>query len=76
MLIDTEPLLGDPIVYLEADMRGDEDSSIFFFDGMDGPVLQLAGNGVDIAIRLDGDQLQEIVEKLADWGYTTSGKQD
>lgn len=59
-------------MYLEADLRGDEDAEIKLSDEMDGPVLQLAGNHVDIAIMLDDHQLQKLADGLAEWGYVAS----
>lgn len=59
----------NPIVSIEADLRDDEDSMVKFSDEMDGPVLQLAGNGIEIAIALDDEHLQIIVDQLAEWGW-------
>ena len=54
----------------EIDLRNDEGSEIKFTDEIDGPVLQMAGNGCNVAIRLEDDHLQDIVNQLAEWGWT------
>lgn len=69
MLRNIETLLLRPIMETEIDLRNDEDSEIKFSDEIDGAVLQMAGNGCDVAIRLDDEHLQTIVDQLAEWGW-------
>lgn len=69
-----EPLINEAIVSIDADLRGDEDSQVKFFEYLDGPALQLAGNGVDVILRLDYEQLQKITDQIAGWGILPGDK--
>lgn len=54
---------------IKADLRNDEDSIVKFSCEMDGPVLQFASNGIEIAIALDDEHLQKIADQLSEWGW-------
>jgi len=64
--MEFEPLIYEAIVSIDADLRGDEEAQVKFFDYFDGPALQLSGNGVDVILRLDYEQLQKIADQIAE----------
>ena len=72
MLLYTERLLHEAAMNTEIDLSADEHSEVRFSSELDGNVLQLAGNSCEIAIRLDDRHLQDIVNQLAEWGWTAT----
>lgn len=73
-MYEIEPLLCEATVSIDADLRGDEDAQVKFFDHFDGPALQLSGNGIDVILRLDFEQLQKIADQIAEWGVLPADK--
>lgn len=57
------------VMNIEADLRDDPGSEIGFSDEIDGPILQITSNGIELTVKLDEEHLQMIVDRLSDWGW-------
>ena len=62
---------------IEHDIAGDEDAEISLTEEFpSSAVLQFDGNGSDLHVSLDHDQLQRLTNLLGEWGYKTEYEPD
>ena len=61
---------------IEISIRDDGDSSIELDCDIAGYFMRISGNGIEMSIELDDRHLQEIVDKLGDWGWKTAATEE
>jgi len=50
-------------------VRDDDDSSVVFDCDIAGYFMTVTGGGSEVVIELDDKHLQQIIDKLAEWGW-------